>query len=74
MNKCLICNRKLKSEESIKRGIGSTCFARLNKIIKEDRERKHTRQKQFKREKEIAKEQINLFDYITTKENTNAKD
>lgn len=52
--RCLICGRELKDEESIKRHIGPTCWARIQQIAREQAEAK-------KKKKEI-KGQINMFE------------
>jgi hypothetical protein len=42
--RCLICNRTLKDPESIARKIGPTCFNRLMKFTKEEKQKKKHRQ------------------------------
>jgi hypothetical protein len=52
MDRCLICNRKLKDKVSIQRKIGPTCFNRLKKV-----------KQMYKRKRpEKVKGQISLFD------------
>lgn len=58
MNRCLICNRKLKDEESRLRGIGPVCWDRVIKIAKEERKREIELKK--KASKNIDG-QVNLF-------------
>lgn len=42
-DRCLICHRKLRDKESIERGMGPTCWRRVMKVVKEDKERKKAR-------------------------------
>lgn len=52
--KCLICGRKLRSEESIRCGIGPVCLRAVNKV------RKEMQKKKVKAKK--LKGQIGMFD------------
>lgn len=62
MNRCLICHRKLNDDESIKRGMGPTCYRRVMKVVKEDKARRRAKKEQkSKLHKEIPG-QINLFE------------
>jgi len=62
MNRCLICHRKLKDQESINRKIGPTCFARIQKVTKEEKARKKARKEANKRNADILKNQISIFE------------
>lgn len=58
MNRCLICNRKLKDEESRSRGIGPVCWDRVIKLAKKERKR------ELELKRRTAKNingQVNLF-------------
>lgn len=62
MDRCLICHRKLKDEESKKRGMGPTCWRRVMKVVKEDKER---RKANIAKRRGLTGEipgQINLFE------------
>jgi hypothetical protein len=59
LQKCLICNRRLKDEESITRKIGPTCWHRLQKVAKEDRAK---RKAKLKLKKNVLKGQVTMFE------------
>ncbi|HIG0360419.1 TPA: DUF6011 domain-containing protein [Clostridium sporogenes] len=62
MDRCLICHRKLKDEESKKRGIGPTCWRRVAKVIKEDKERRKASIAQRRGSIGEIPGQINIFE------------
>jgi len=62
MDRCLICHRKLRDEESITRKIGPTCFARLRKLTKEEKARKRAKAENKRRQQEVLRNQINMFE------------
>lgn len=64
MERCLICHRKLRDQESISRKIGPTCWSRLAKVTKQEKERKKARQEKLKFKALIAKGQVSVFDEI----------
>jgi hypothetical protein len=59
LQRCLICNRVLKGEESISRKIGPTCWLRLQKVAKEDRAKRKAR---LKLKNNTLKGQMTIFD------------
>lgn len=63
MDRCLICHRKLKDENSRQRGMGPTCWHRVMKVVKEDKERKKARRASRKKINAGVKGQITFFDY-----------
>lgn len=62
LQRCLICNRGLKGEESINRRIGPTCFNRLQRVAKEEKEKRKAR---LKLKNSTIKGQISMFDLIS---------
>lgn len=67
-DRCIICNRKLKDNESKRRGLGPVCYARVNKIVKADKKKKLER-KILKEKIKPLNGQINIDDIL--KEDTN---
>lgn len=70
MDRCLICHRKLKDAESKKRGIGPTCWRRVAKVIKEDKERRKANIAQRRGLTGEIPGQINLFEMGEENERT----
>lgn len=62
VKRCMICKRQLRGAESIARGIGSTCFRRLTKLINEDKAKAKARREAYKRKVEVEKGQIDMFE------------
>lgn len=56
--RCLLCKRKLKSEESQARGMGSSCWKKLKKLDKEEKRKRKLRLEEKKRKEELIKGQI----------------
>jgi hypothetical protein len=59
LQRCLICNRALKGEESISRKIGPTCWLRLQKVAKDDRAKRKAR---LKLKRNVLKGQLTIFE------------
>lgn len=64
MDRCLICHRKLKDEESKKRGMGPTCWSRVMKVVKEDKARRRARATQNKQVNGEIPGQVSLFEEL----------
>lgn len=62
-DRCLVCHRKLKDEESKRRGMGPTCWRRVMKVVKADKKRRKER-RVLKKISHQIEGQINLFDEI----------
>jgi len=62
MVRCLVCHRQLKSPESITRKIGSTCWNRLMKLTKEEKQKKKIKLVTKRLKVELIKGQINFFE------------
>jgi hypothetical protein len=56
--RCLLCKRKLKTEESKKLGLGSTCKKKLMKLDKEEKKKRKQKLEEKKRKAELIKGQI----------------
>jgi hypothetical protein len=59
LQRCLICNRKLKDEESIERKIGPSCWQVILKLAKEEKAKRKARLKFNKNE---VKGQVTIFE------------
>lgn len=57
-DRCLLCKRKLKSEESRKLGLGSSCLKKLKKLDKEEKKKRKIKLEEKKRKAELVKGQI----------------
>ena len=62
IERCLICHRKLNDPESIARKIGPTCFKRLMKVTKEQKEKRKAKEATIKLKNIKVKGQINMFE------------
>lgn len=62
LDRCLICHRKLKDDVSKKRGIGPTCWRRVMKVVKADREKRRAKMAHSRRISGELKGQITFFD------------
>lgn len=60
MDRCLICHRKLKDDESKRRKIGPTCWKRVMKVAAEEKAKRRAR-REHKKEIKIPG-QMNLFE------------
>lgn len=58
--RCLLCKRKLKSEESQARGMGTSCWKKLKKLDKEEKRKRKIRIEAKKRKDELLKGQISF--------------
>lgn len=59
-DRCLLCKRKLKSEESRKLGLGSSCLRKLRKLDKEEKIKRKIKLEAKKRKEELLKGQISF--------------
>ncbi|MCM0648670.1 DUF6011 domain-containing protein [Clostridium swellfunianum] len=59
MQRCLICNRKLVDEESIKRKIGPNCWSLVQRLAKEE---KAKRKAKLKFKKYEVEGQVTIFE------------
>ncbi|WP_238884480.1 DUF6011 domain-containing protein [Clostridium sp. YIM B02551] len=60
MKRCILCHRSLKSEESLARGMGPSCWAKLKKIDKEEKRKRKLKFEAKKRKEEVLKGQVSF--------------
>lgn len=60
--RCILCHRKLKTDEARARGLGSRCWAKLQKLDREEKRKRKERMEAKKLKTQLLKGQIDIFE------------